>query len=128
MELYADYVAFSRSDAPLNFQKRGVIASWELLDLNPHRGVEGHPWSRFSTIWWATWRWILKYKICSIDLAWGVKAPVQHVGYSLRCPHLNKRPLLACKQLAFQGLWRYFNPENGRRRNTSSPLIHSLFD
>lgn len=128
MELYADFVACTKSDAPLNFQNRGKPPVRELLDLNPHRGLEGHSLCRFSTSWWATWRWIIKYDVCSINLAWGDKAPVQHVGYSLRCPHLNKRPLLAGKQLAFKGLWRYFNPENGRRRNTSSPLIHSVFD
>lgn len=127
LELYADYVAFTKSDAPLNFQPRGTLAVWELLDENPHRGVEGFPLSRFSTIWWATWRWILKHGACDVTLQWGTKAPVTHVGYSLRSPHIDKRPLLACRQLALQGLWRYFNPENGRRRNTSSPLIHSLF-
>lgn len=127
LELYADFIAFTKSYAPLNFQPRGVLACWELLDKNPHRGIDGFPLSRFTTIWWATLRWIIKFNVSSIALDWGTKAPVAHIGYSLRCPHIDKRPLLACQHLAYKGLWKYFNPEGGKRRNTSSPLDLNLF-
>lgn len=128
LELYADFVAFTKTYAPLNFQERGVPAIWELLDVNPHRGVDGFPLSRFTTIWWATLRWILKHNACDIPLTWGTKAPITHVGYSLRGPHIDRRPLLSCKQKALQGLWKYFNPEQGKRRNTSHPLTLNLFE
>ena len=127
LELYADFIAFTKSYAPLNFQPRGVLACWELLDKNPHRGIDGFPLSRFTTIWWATLRWIIKFNVSSIALDWGTKAPVAHIGYSLRCPHIDKRPLLACQHLAYKRLWKYFNPEGGKRRNTSSPLDLNLF-
>ena len=123
LELYVDFVAFSKTEAPFNIGPKRKSAQYVLLDQQPiHRG-DGVPLAVMTQTWIKFWKWVRDFDLANPQLEVDEKRPLAYVGYTLRAPFVKLRAKPVCGDVALKTLWKYFHQPQGRRRTMSAPLI-----
>ena len=138
LELYADYVVTTQTESPVHRRDKKGGHVYFLLDQHPLMETEQINLSVHTKIWHHTWEWVMKNfsHLCHFD--WTEKRVLNHLGFSIQCASVDRRPALPGNLAAYRALWRFFINQGGEEEIwdtlfgrcqvvTDSTTIHVLF-